>query len=72
MKRCKHYDFDCKKEEMTCKGCAYHRPEAKTDVTYCTKKDCATRDECSRHIDNYQFDDNKRYSFIAECEEYQG
>ena len=28
MKRCKHYDFDCKKEEMTCEGCAYNKKSA--------------------------------------------
>lgn len=25
---CKHYDFDCKKEEMTCEGCAYNKKSA--------------------------------------------
>ena len=28
MKRCKHYDFDCKMEEMTCEGCAYNKKSA--------------------------------------------
>lgn len=23
MDRCEHYDFSCKQEELTCKGCAY-------------------------------------------------
>lgn len=59
------------KKRCGCEGCAYCKPIAKTDVTYCVKDDCETRDECSRHIDNYQFDENKQYSFIVECEDYQ-
>ena len=25
---CEHYDFDCKKEEMTCEGCGYYKKSA--------------------------------------------
>jgi hypothetical protein len=71
-KMCNKVDNSCREEKMGCKGCAYCKPIAKTDRTYCIKADCATKEECSRHIEHYQFDDKKQYSFIAECEEYQG
>lgn len=38
--KCKYYDFDCKCEEMGCKGCAYYKnPVAKKDETYIDKCD---------------------------------
>lgn len=72
MKKCEHYTLDCKEETQGCKGCAYCKPIAKTDRTYCIKANCETKEECDRHISHYQFIDGKVYSFIAECKEYQG
>lgn len=72
MERCEHYTLNCEQEKMGCEGCAYYKPETKTDRTYCTKMNCATKEECGRHIFHHQIIDGKVYSFIAECEEYQG
>lgn len=72
MERCEHYTIECKQEKMGCEGCAYNKPIAKTDRTYCIKPDCATKEECDRHFEHYKFDKNKLYSYMAECEEYEG
>ena len=45
MKRCEYYDLDCEQEERTCEGCAYNKPVAKTDFTYCINSECATKEE---------------------------
>lgn len=72
MERCKHYTLDCEQEKRTCEGCAYNKPKAKTDRTYCIKANCATKEICDRYAEHYEFEKNKMHSFIAECEEYQG
>ena len=74
MGKCKNYTLDCKQEEMGCKGCAYYKETAKTDVTYCTNEKCETKEECDRHMEHYKFDRENfdRYCFMNKCEEYQG
>lgn len=69
---CNKVDNDCREEKMGCEGCAYKKPIAKTDITYCVKCDCDTKEECDRYVGHYEFAKNKLYSFMAECEEYQG
>lgn len=39
---------------------------AKTDITYCINKECTNK--CWRHEDNFEFDNNKNYSWMEKCE----
>lgn len=68
MRKCEHYTIDCEEEKRGCEGCSYYdKPEAKTDITYCTNKNCKSK--CCRHVDNWKFDKEKAYSFMDRCKE---
>lgn len=71
---CNKVDNDCRDEKLTCEGCAYCKPVAKTDRAYCTNGSCETKEECDRYMGHYKFDRENfdRYCFINKCEEYQG
>lgn len=56
MGKCKHYDYSCKKEEMTCEGCAYcSADELFEDLGY------------KKHIDGNRNIDYYRYKTLL-CE----
>lgn len=38
--------------------------EANRDITYCIKQ---CRDKCWRHESNYEFREDRLYSFVNEC-----
>ena len=54
----------CGVEKMGCNGCYYNKLLAKGDITYCIK-DC--KEKCSKHKDNYVFNEKIRYSFTNKC-----
>ena len=43
---------------------------ASKDVTYCTNKNCKSRKDCFRNLDNYVYDKNGNYWFSDFAEEY--
>ena len=42
------------------------KKQANTDTTYCNNKNCS--DKCWRHINNYEFDNNKNYWVMSICD----
>ncbi len=40
-----------------------NKPIAKTDYTYCVNDKCKEKDYCARYSGNYNFDENRLYSF---------
>ena len=39
-----------------------------TDMTYCHGICCNKYDECSRYVGKYEFEKNKYYSFMFNCD----